>query len=80
MARSRDELLEEFCRDGARSYEDAKGLLIAWGFIERMTSKGHSLWIHHSRRSSLTIVMTSKLKPCYKQLIKKKIQELLLED
>lgn len=75
-----DELLEEFCRPGVRTYSEARELLLASGFEERPTQRGHVLWVHQIRHSSLTITMKRDLKPCYKQLIKRKIQELQLED
>lgn len=71
--------LAEFERKGTRSYSETRELLVAWGFVERHTHGGHSLWAH-PRGVTLTITLTRELATFYQTLVVKKIRQLQLLD
>ena len=80
MARSAcDELLEEFCRPGTRTYRETRELLLACGFEERVTRNQHAVW-KGPRGMTLTLTTERFLKDYYKSLVERMIRSLRLLD
>lgn len=61
MARSREELLEDFRRKGGGwTRTEVEELLQAFGFVQRKTSRGHTVW--SCGRETLTLTQERFLK------------------
>lgn len=80
MARSIcDELLDAFCRPGARTYRQAADLLRACGFQKRQATEDLTLW-KHARGILLLLPMNLDLKVSFKKLVERSILQVRLLD
>lgn len=78
-ATSREALLAVFTRRGRRRYAEAAILLRAWDFEDRLSRRGHVVWVH-SRGVTLTIPERRELTAFYQSLVVKMIKQLQLLD
>ncbi len=79
----REGQLEHFLRGGRRDYAETCELLQAFHFHRRATSGGHEIWTYRDptnqfkRGVTLTITTQKQLKVFYRQLVVRKIREVV---